>query len=282
MVGFPNRIDAGALSGGAWFPTLPLTNLQNMVLGLVARSVDTSLLSTMFNVDLGRDRKIQLLSWRNHNFSIGAKYRVRAYRDAAHTNLVYDSGWAKVWPVVYALNVLDWKDESWWSRKYTREQREGYMTELVHIMPTAKYARYWLIEFDDTTNSTGYIQIGRMFISQGWQPTTNMSYSGASIAWETKTDVKEAIGGAEYFDRRTPYRVQRLTLNYLEQDEIFTQAFEIQRQGGIDQELLWIFDPDDTIHAIRRRFLARMRTLSPIEFPIGTTNNVGFELKERL
>jgi hypothetical protein len=282
MIGFPNRVDAGTLFGGDWLPALPLGQLQKGNLGQVARSTDLLLSSTQFFMDLGSNRKIQLISFRNHNFSIGAKFRLRGYSDAARTILIYESDWSKVWPVIYGLNVLDWKDESWWSRKYTREQREGHMPELIHIMPASKYIRYWHVEFDDVANPAGYIQIGRVFIGPAWQPSINMSHDGASIGWETKTEVQEALSGGESFQRRVPYRVQRFTLNYLDQDEMFTQAFEIQRQGGIDQELLFIFDPDDTIHAIRRRFLARMRTLSPIEFPVGTRNNVAFELKEKI
>jgi hypothetical protein len=280
MIGFPNRLDAGVLSGGSWMPTLPLNMLQTRVLGEVARSTNLALASTQFSLDLGRSRRVQLLSWRFHNLSICGKFRARAFQDAAHMTPIYDSGWQPVWKVIYGLNSLEWNHESWWGRKYTSEQRQRYVPELIHIMPAAKYTRYWLIEFDDSANPAGYIQIGRMFIGDAWQPTTNMSYEGTSLGWETGTEVQKALSGAKFFNRQFPVRVQKLALNMLDEDEVFSNAFEIQGQGGIDQEVLWIHDPDDTIHAIKRQFLAHMRTLSAIEYPIHSRNNVGFELEE--
>jgi len=282
MIGFPNRVDSGVLSGGSWMEKLPLKKLQTRVLGDVARSADLNLASTQYKLDLGASRKVRLLSWRFHNFSICAKFRVRAFSDAAYTIPIYDSGWGLVWKVIYALNTLEWKDESWWGRKYTSEQRKRYVPELVHIMPEAKFTRYWLIEFDDRANPAGFVQIGRMFIGSAWQPSLNMSYDGAAIGWETATEVQTALSGAEYYQRKFPARVQKLMLNMLGEDEVFTNAFEIQGQAGVDQEVLWIHDPDDTVHAIRRQFLARIRTLSPIEYPTFSRNNVGFELKELL
>jgi len=280
MIGFPNRIDAGALTGGSWMPSLPLKKLQTRTLGDVARSADLALTSTQFKLDLGANRKVRLLSWRYHNLSIKSKFRARAFSDASYATAIYDSGWTRVWKVIYGLNTLDWKDEGWWSRTYTAEQRKRYVSELIHIMPASKYTRYWLIEFDDSANPAGFIQIGRMFIGDAWQPSINMSYDGTSLGWETTTEVYAALSGAEYYQHRYPTRIQKVALNLLDEDEIFSNAFEIQGQGGVDQEVLWIHDPADTIHAIRRQFLARMRTLSPIEYPTHSRNNVGFELKE--
>lgn len=282
MLGFPNRADQATLSGGAWTAGLPRALLQNRVIGKTARTIDAALTSTQFNIDLGAAKKTQLISLRNHNFSLNARYRITAAADAGYTALTYDSTWLNVWPVVYPYGSLEWEDDNFWSGQYTDEEAEGYVTELDHILPAQKLSRYWRIEINDTGNAAGYVQVGRLFIGPAWQPKVNMSYDGTSLAWETKTAVNEAIGGAEYFQRRTPYRVQHLALDWLEQDEAFSQAFELMRRAGLDQEILWIYDPDDTVHALRRRFLCRIRTLSAIENPYTTINKTAFELKELL
>lgn len=282
MLGFPNRTDAATLSGGSWTAGLPLSLLQSRVIGKTARTVDAALASTKFDIDLGAAKKIQLIALVNHNFSLAATFRITASTSPSFSPLVYDSGWSDVWPEVYPFGTLEWEDDNWWSRKYTAEETSGYIASLIKILPTFKLARYWRIEINDTTNAAGYVQVGRLFIGPAWQPVINMSYAGASIGWETKTEVQEALGGAEYFQRRTPYRVQRFSLDAMAQDEAFSQAFEIMRRAGIDQEILFIHDPDDTVHALRRRFLARLRTLNAIEYPYGTTNKAGFEVKELL
>lgn len=281
MIGFPNRIDGGTLSGGSWLAALPLANLQNRIIGKVARSSTDATADTKFDIDFAAEKNIRALSLTNHNCSINARYRIRASTVSNFATSVYDSGWLDVWPDVYTTDNLEWEDDNWWTCKYTDEQRAGYTAALIHILPANTLARYWRIEIDDTANAAGYVQVGRVFIGPAWQPTNNMSY-GLQIAWETKTDIQEAMGGAEYFQRRTPYRVQNIVLDWLSTDEALSNAFEIQRRAGIDAEVLWIYDPDDTVHALRRRWLGRIRKLSPIEHPYLNINKVAFEIKESL
>lgn len=279
MLGFPNRCDSATLTGGSWSSTLPRSNLQNRILGRVARTSDDALASTKFDADLGSSKRIRTIALVNHNFSLDAQFRIRGSEVSNFASTTYDSGWTEVWPVVFPYQVLAWEDETWWTGKYTSEQIEGYIKTLVHTLSINTYARYWRIEIDDTTNPDGYIQIGRFFISPAWQFLKNPSY-GASQGWNTKTDIQEAIGGAEYFQRRNPFRSARFTLDFMTEDEAFANAFEIQRRAGINEEVLYIHDPDDTVHALRRQFLGRLRELSTIEYPWPDLNKTAFEIKE--
>jgi hypothetical protein len=195
-------------------------------------------------------------------------------------NYLYDSNWQDVWPSVYPYESLEWESDNYWSGQYTEEEISGYTTALVHILPSLKVARYWRIEFDDTSNSDGYVQCGRVFIGPTWEPEENVANGAAQLGWETKTDVQEALGGAEYFQRRTPFRVSRFTMDILSESEALANAFEIQRRAGVDQEVLWIHDSADTVHQLRRRFLGRLRQLSPIEYPYGNLNKTAWEVKE--
>jgi len=281
MIAFPNRADTSVLSNGVWLAALPLQNLQSRVIGKVARSANTQAASTRLDIDLGRSTKTQVLALRNHNLSQSASARVTASATPAFTSLDYDSGWRDVWPVVYPFGALEWEDDNWWSGKYTKEEREGYITEWSLVLPKAKVSRYWRIEIRDLDNPSGFVEFGRLFIGPAWQPVLNMSY-GASIQWETKTVVQEARSGAEYFDVRPPYRVEKFVLSWLKQDEAFTRAFEMQRQAGVHGELFFVHDPDDTVHALRRRFMGRLRTLNAIEYPYFATNSNAFEIKELL
>lgn len=283
MLGFPNRIDAATLSGGSWVGTLPLTNLQIRTLGKVARSTNLALASTQFDINLGGAKLARLLQVVNHNFSMGAKYRLRGSRVADFSTTVYDSGpaFTDVWPVVYPSGILEWEDDNWWSRKYSAEEIEGYTPTFTVIFPAMVYAQYWRLEVDDTGNAEGFVQAGRLFIGPAWQPEINIIY-GASVKWVPRTAAQEARSGAEYFDRRVPYRESMFTLSHMSQDEAFSQAFELQRRAGIDMEVVWIHDPDDTVHAIRRQYLGRLRELSPIEYPEFNLNSAAFVHKEIL
>lgn len=434
-LGFPNNVDTSTLAGGSWVSTLPITNMQNRSIGKVARTTDDATSSTQFTTTLSAARRINVLSFTNHNLSLIAKYRIRASNEASITNITlyseqfqqtdwvktnatisansivapdtattadtitasasnatviqdlgvlgsaaytfsvwlkrltgigaisltldggstytavtlttswtrfsitqtlanpdagikistngdaiyawgtqvesaiipssyypsvasvgvrpagyidswqnykYNSGWSDVYPVIYPYPILEWSDDNWWSGRPTLDDISGYTTCLVHLLPTEMFARYWKIEFDDTLNSDGYIQIGRMLIAPTWQPAIGIAQGGLNIGWETRTSSQETISGSEYFQKRTPYRVATFTLDKLTEDEAFAKAFEIQRRAGIDQEILYIHDPADTAHSLRRRFLARLRQLSAIEFPYGNFNKAGFELRELL
>lgn len=281
MLGFPNRADIAVLTGGSWSTKLPLTNLLDRIIGRVARTTSTAPASSIIVIDLGKSTNVRDVTLRNHNLSLAARYRVTGSAVSDFSVKTYDSGWKDVWPEVYAWGTLEWEDDNFWSGKYTAEETQGYTTQLDHILPVAKALRYWKIELSDSTNPTGYLQAGRLFIGPAWQPQLNMSY-GASLAWETGTTAQAALSGAEYFDRRTPFRVQRFSIDWMDQDEAFCKAFELQRQAGIDREVLFIHDPDDTTHALRRRFLGRLRALSPIEYPYFNTNKAAFEVKELL
>lgn len=279
MLGFPNRIDASTISGGSWLAALPLANLKTRTFGEVARSTNLLLASTKFDIDLGSQRNIRALDFRNHNLSLQALYRIRGSDDPTFATSAVDSGWQSVWPTVYPFGSLDWEEDNWFTGTYTEEQRAGYMPSFTHILDANTLSRYWRVEFDDQANSAGYVQLGRVFIGPVWQPTRNMSF-GNSLAVETDTAVQAAYSGSEFFDVKTPFRVVRFSLDWMDEDEALGTGFELLRRAGIDQEVLWIHDPSDTVHAIRRRFLGRFRQLSPIENPYVNVGKLAFEIKE--
>lgn len=65
-------------------------------------------------------------------------------------------------------------------------------------------------------------------------------------------------------------------------DEALAQGLELTRRAGINEDVFAVVDPADTIHAIRRQYLARLRKLSPVEFPRYRQGTIAFELKEKL
>lgn len=281
MLGYPNRIDAATLALGAWEATLPLNNLKDRKLGKVARTTSDANSATLFSADLGAPKSIRVIALVNHNLSLAARYRIRADDNADFGSPLLDTGWQDVWPVVYLPDDLEWEDDNWWTGKYTDEEKAGYTWTLVHVLAANLVARYWLVELDDTANPDNYVQIGRAFIGPALQPVVNMGY-GVQIGFEPRAELGEALSGAEYFNRRDPYRVARFSLGAMSEGDAFARAFEINRRAGIDQEVLFVYDPDDTRQQLRRRFLGRLRQLSPIEHPYPNWHSTAFELKELL
>lgn len=281
IIAYGNQIDAATLSGGSWLPTLPLANLQDRRLGKLARSTDDATASTKFDLDFGGPRLIRVVGLIGHNFSADARYRIRLSTAADFSTTVADSGWSDVWPVAYPFGTLPWGSPSWWSGSYSAEDIAAYDASTVYIAATTVSARYMRVEIDDTTNAAGYVEFGRLFAGDGWQPIRNMAY-GASVGWESRTTVQEALSGAESFDVRRSVRVARFGLEAMTESEAMAAAYEIQRSMGVSGEVLFVWDADDTAHAPRRRFLGRLRTLSVIENPGPDRWRAPFEIKELL
>lgn len=273
------RFSTVAFSGGIWRPTLPLTNLRSRFLSDVARSVNVTEAATQLVIDLGQDRDIRVIAIPNAVVSRDATARVRLYSNAALTTLVYDSGVKPWYPVVYPFGTVPYPSASFWDGKLTEEEADGYPIPWIDIAPTAQVARYAKINVYDTGNESGFIDLTRVILAPGWQPTLNLIY-GASVGWESETQVGTSLGGARFYDVRKKRRVMQFGFDYLSQDEALARAFDFNFRQGVDRQFFFIFDPDDTFHLHRRAFLATMRQLSQFEYPVFDRMKVGFSIEE--
>lgn len=261
---FPNRVDATyvsvAFSGGSWQAALPLTNLRDPLLQKVSRSTDAALISTLFTVDLGAPRAVKVLAVPKSTLSQAALYKITGAADSGFTDIKYAGSWTDVWTTLYPFQSLSFQDPSWWTGKIPAEDAANYPWPLVVVLDTPIIARYWKFEFDDTTNAAGYVDLARLVIAPGWQPTINISY-GAQLGWSTGTVAKESLGGVVYFDVRANRRVLNCGIDYLPLTEALVNMFEMQRALGIDQQFMFVYDPTDATNLARRSFLATLTNI---------------------
>lgn len=279
ILAYPNLADEATLSSGSWLTALPLDNLKNRILQKVARSSDDANASTKFDIALTKDRPIKVVVLINHNISSAGLYRIRGSTVSNFSTTVYDSGWKEAWPAVYAPISLEWEQDNFWDGKLSADESAQFIHNLIEVLPTTSIARYWRVEIDDTANPDTYIQIGRLFLAGQWQPSNNIAY-GASAGYETNTTLETSIGGTEYFDVRKNFRTFKFSIQDIGYNEGIQKALDMSRSQGIDKEVFLIPDPDDALNMIRRAFLGRLRTLSVLEYPYYSTNNIGFDIKE--
>lgn len=280
MIAYPNRADEAVLSGGDWQVTLPLTHLQNRIQAIVARSTDTDPANTQWVIDLTRSRTVDILALCSHNLSLEATVRVTASDSDDFAFLVMDTEAVVVWPALFASENLEWEDDNWWSGQIEEAVRSAYPSNFI-CRPTQVAARYWKVEISDASNADGFVQIGRLFVGPAWSPAVNYDY-GASLGFESDTTLEKALGGQEYFDRRTGRRVFRCQLSWLSEQEAYERAWEIQRSLGYDGEVLVLIDPDNRRQEPRLAFLARLRQLTPIEHPYHDYHRMAMEVAELL
>lgn len=282
MIGYGNLAEECVLSGGAWLSDLPLSNLKDTQLGIPARSTGLSTLATQFTVQTPFGRPWRVLGLVGHNLGIYATYRITVADNPGFTGITYQGEWLDIWPAVIPFGSVAFEDPQWWDGRYTDQQRAGQIWTKSIILPEVSISPYIKVEISDPDNENGFVDIGMLFVANVWQPTINAQY-GAAFAWEDPdTTVQRAKGGAKFFDPGTRVRSVALETNDLPEDEVLGGPAEIMRQVGTFGDVLFIWDPDDTVHALARQFVGNLRRLSPITHPGFGMASTGFEIEERV
>lgn len=280
LIGYGNRCDEATLTGGSWMATLPLANLQNRLIAKVARSNGTTKPATQFDINLGRARKIGVLALIGHNLTELAKVRIHGDDAADFATPLYDSGWVEVWPNgMIPQELLEWEEDNFWLGTISPEARAGYNSPYIYRVEGNLSLRYWRVEIDDTSNSDGYVHIGRLFLSDVWQPTYGPRV-GAALGMDDTSVIESSLGGSEYFDTRHRARVYRCDLQAMSSTEAYSRVLDLQNLLGVQGEIL--IDPDtaDTANKPRRAFVGRMRSLSPVVESSPGLFDTSFEIRE--
>jgi hypothetical protein len=281
VFGWPRHTDRVTLSGGAWSASYPRDNMRALPLARVARSATAALADTQVIGTLDKDRPLRLFALCRHNLTVGARYRLRLYQDAARTVELLDTGWLNVWPEVYPFETLEWEDDQWWTGTYSAEEIAGYTWTRPIWLGQLYLARAFHLELDDTTNPAGYVELGLLEVAQGWQPSLNVSY-GYQEGWRPRSVGVEALGGGRYFDRRDKPRAARGEIQYLPRDEAMARAFEMVRTQDVDQPMLWFPFPDEPIHWLRTAMLARLADPGLLTYAVARRLSFPFALEEVL
>lgn len=279
---FPNRIDSGDLSGGAWVEAMPLTNLQDRLLSRVARSISLDPAHAQFTIDFGKPLSIGALGLIGHNISLSGRIEVQASNGVDFSTLKFSETF-DAWPALvgadWDLESLSWNSRNFWRGTYAPEDIEGQTAKSIYILESAVIARYWRVIVRDAGNTDGHIDIGRGFWSETFlQPRINYSY-GASFGYETATTVETSLGGVEFFDPRESIMTQRVQFGYLGEEEA-SRALQLVRRAGIHREIVFVPDPSDKRYGAERIIYCRLRQLNPLEQAAFQLNSMAFELKE--
>jgi hypothetical protein len=268
IIAFPNIADSSraVLSGGNWVGTLPLSNLQDEILGTVAQSVDCTLASTQFDITIDKPRAIRVIGLIGHTLSREAKYRLRWFNEVGRTTALVDTGWQDVWPTVYTTDQLEWESDSFWDGKPSSEELSSLNPSLIFRLASTTTSQWGRFEFDDQANPAGFVQAGKLVLSGQWEPSRNM-LPDASLGVIDRSELYEAIGGTTYASKRSVKRVATFKLLGLNKDEMLQKAFEIKRQAGKTGEVLFIWDADNQTHLQRTSFLGQLSDEDPVSIP---------------
>lgn len=190
-----------------------------------------------------------------------------------------DSGLMFVWQKIYDVNTLPYGHPSFWDGKATEEQAQTLKFPFYYVESVEQLGRYARFDVVDTTNSDSYISIGRVFVSQAFEPTQGIAY-GLQLGRFTDTTVSKSKGGAEVFEREEGGKEFMFAVNKLPQSEGFSRVLELQREAGIDKQIFFILAKSGNLLRHETAFPCRLVELNPNTIPTYNRWDSVFKLKE--
>ncbi len=255
--------DAATLNGAEAVDGFPISNLQITQPSEVWRPSDIT--NAFVTIDLGSQASVNLVAMLYTNLSSAATWRVRGASTSAGAVTAapdYDTSaitaWAQTdlgdWDFVHAIN---WFGE------------------------TPRTLRYWRVDVIDTGNSDGHVQAGRLYIDDAWQPSSNIDL-GWSLGWVDQTKRSRATSGAIWPTARTPWRALDFRLDLLDEDDMYDEAFDLDRLRGGSGDVFVMRDPTSSKRLQDQSIYGLLTGLRPIIQPHFSTFAKRYRVEEAL
>lgn len=278
----PNYADVGyytpTISGGIFQPGAEASYLQDRFFANSARTVNCTLDAAQFIIDLKVLRDIRVVVIPRHNVWLDGSVRLSIYTDAALSNLVITQT-QDVYGEIYPWGSIPWEHISLWNGKISPEDSQFFPTPILFVLSAPVIGRYVKIEIIDQSNPAKYIELNRLIIAPGWQPSINYKF-GSSIGQSDPTQVSTSLAEVDFYDIREKRRVANISFDYLDEDEALANAFDLKTRLGISGQLFFIYNPEDDANIARTSFTCTMTTLDPLEAAALGFLGTAFALKE--
>lgn len=259
LLGFNNFADAGTLSGGSW--TIALSKLQTPIVTDKARSNGLTLANTIIRADLLASQSIRIAALTNTNLTSAATYRITWYSDA-YTTAVANSGWLSI-------------------PGYPSEDPDNKGVSIFHDFGSTINFRYFQWELNDTGNTAGYVEAGRLFFPEeaGFSRAPDV---GVSDELTANTPRKNSLGGVGYFNRRKPVRKLTFAFNVMSAADA-PKVRRIRSICNLNKQLIVIPDTTDTSNFGQRCFVATLTDTPKLQLLTGGyVSGQAFDLTEVL
>jgi hypothetical protein len=169
---------------------LPLSNVQLRARGRIVRYAAASGVE-MKGTYGGEAVRATMFSPYRHNLEPDGTVRFRGYSDAAWTTLVIDTGDRPAVPTAtldYLDSGIDPLGISIFSPKYRLKRTTVWFDDADMLLYTTDVILSWKVTISDPTNTSGYMDISRLWIAKHFELEDNPVYGGAmSLIDESQT-----------------------------------------------------------------------------------------------
>lgn len=262
------------LSSTSAVSTMPVTNLMNTMPSVKWRSGNYTAGNVIkLSIDIGsvNNRPVNAFALYNHNLTSAGQYRLKGYvdqveRDAdinsSGTASKYDSGWV----TAEEEASIGYGQGAYATYGYGGYPLAGWLRYkyIAQYLTNALTCRWWAVFIKDSGNTDGYIEAGRLLLTQYFQPSVNMDW-GYSIDWVDPSKQIRTRGGSLRSEFRTPYRSVNVSYSWLSESDL-NFILEIERLIGKRSEVLWSAYPNEnTVQGRRNIILGRLSSWEPIQ-----------------
>lgn len=263
MISSENRIDdATSLTADSEVATLPIANVQDRQLVKVYRSDAAT--TIQIDANFGAGKVIDFVAIIRHNISQTGTVRVRLSTVSDFSTTVYDSGTGKAWPIVEEFGTLPWGVFSW-GGFLNPTVAADYTISTYRVLTTPVVAQYLRIDIVDSSNTDGYIEIGRLISGPAYRPSQNYAF-GAEFEFVDESRVVKSRGGQTFIDEVERFRRVSFELLNIPEAEIFSNVFNsIDRRRGIAKDILVIPQPNDEATFVTQNIYGRLVSTTPIQ-----------------
>jgi hypothetical protein len=214
LLAWTNYIDSATLAATSEISSLPVSNVQHPHISRRWHTFN-GVSSAAITADLISAFDCSLFGLFGTNLTDDATLRLRA---------------SNVDPTALTTTVLD-------TGTINAGVKTGFGTAILSY--STINARYYRADITDT--SLANLQIGRAFIGPHWAPSVNMQLDWKLIV-EDPSRVAYSYGGQAYSDTRPKRRVIDFVLDFMNEAEMFANAFALARANGIVKDILAVPD----------------------------------------
>ena len=241
-----NLLGHGSLTPSTEIATYPATNTYLQQRSKVWRITSTTASLTR---DLANPYRINSICIVSHNMTKDGTFRVRIGNDSTFATTLYDSGTLRIWEPTFATSGL-YAEEADGSGYPTNELIEllRYCGENPRVVRWIVFdevaARHIKIDFTDTANSRGLIEVAYIYAGLVIRVHPDQVY-GWTITPVGVSRIKKSASGSPWID--IMFRQVMISCNFAAHPEPETIAFWNFLAGylGGKKELIVAFQPDN-------------------------------------
>lgn len=173
-----------------------------------------------------------------------------------------------IWPLSAGYGASAWGDFQW------DGDEDIFINSLFTVRPPALLvfpnggitARYFHISLADLTNTKTYLDISKIIVSPGWQPSVNVEKNW-SIKLVDKSKRTFSKGSQLYVDSVPQYKEISVTFSNLDKTEMMQNLAEVDRQLGSGIPMLVVLDPSNIANLSTLSIYGSQTNLTPIIEP---------------